>query len=249
MNYRVLEHTAEFEQAVSLEIAVWGLNPRDAVPVSMLRAVAHGGGLVNAAFHDHQMIGIALAFPARSGDQWILWSHMAGVLPGYQGSGIGYELKQRQKEWALAHGFTEIRWTYDPLQRGNANFNLHRLGATAKLYHVNFYGVMADSINHADLPSDRLEAVWRLTEPEHPQPPSPDTGYLLTNNQGAPVAAPLDVAVPEVLVQIPPRLSALDLPTQSRWRLALREALMQSFEAGYTAVDFTDENAYLLRRS
>jgi predicted GNAT superfamily acetyltransferase len=249
MNYRVLEHVSEFEEAVSLEIAVWGLDPRDAVPLTMLRAVAHGGGLVNGAFNGDQMIGLALAFPARSGDKWLLWSHMTGVLPGYQGSGVGFELKQRQREWALAHDFDEIHWTFDPLQRGNANFNLHLLGTTAEHYHVNFYGVMSDNINKGELPSDRLEVIWRLKVSECPQPPAPDCPYLLANYQGVPVSAQLDLAQPEVLAQIPPRLSALDLAAQGRWRIALREALMQTFDAGYTAVDFTGSHAYLLRHS
>ena len=51
------------------------------------------------------------------------------------------------------------------------------------------------------------------------------------------------------LVQIPPSLAALhDSNAVLAWRLALRTALTTAFEHGYTAVDFTSANAYLLRR-
>jgi predicted GNAT superfamily acetyltransferase len=52
-----------------------------------------------------------------------------------------------------------IGWTFDPLQRGNANFNFNRLGVVVRAYHVNFYGEMNDDIN-SGLASDRFEAWW-----------------------------------------------------------------------------------------
>jgi predicted GNAT superfamily acetyltransferase len=38
------------------------------------------------------------------------------------------------------------------------------LGARAASFHLDFYGAMTDQINAGDV-SDRLEAVWTLTEP------------------------------------------------------------------------------------
>ncbi len=164
MDYRVLETVPEFEQAAALEIAVWGIDPRDSVPVNLLRAIQHAGGLILGAYDGERIIGVALAFPARSEDDWVLWSHLTGVDRAYQGRGIGFAIKQQQREWALANGFEQICWTFDPLQRGNAHFNLRMLGATASRYHEDFYGMMVDEINRADLPSDRVEAVWRLRD-------------------------------------------------------------------------------------
>jgi predicted GNAT superfamily acetyltransferase len=151
------------------------------------------------------------------------------------------------------NGVDEMRWTFDPLQRGNANFNTHRLGATAAQYHNNFYGIMQDEINNADLPSDRIEAVWQLNDPAvelrlmNNFPPIPNAPYLLRDDGGSPLPSRLDETQPTYLVQIPPRQSTLGdrLPA---WRFALRDALTTAFARGYTAVDFTPENAYVLRK-
>jgi predicted GNAT superfamily acetyltransferase len=150
------------------------------------------------------------------------------------------------------NGFDEMRWTFDPLQRGNANFNMHRLGATSNLYRNNFYGVMQDEINRADLPSDRIEAVWRLNDPEVVRrisnifPPLSEAPYLLRDD-GIPLASPLDEAQPAYLVQIPASQSALGAALAA-WRFALRDALTTAFAHGYVATDFTAENAYILTR-
>jgi|SRR5579871_733274 len=246
MDYRALNTVAEFDEALNLEMAVWGLDPRDAVPTSLLHAIQHGGGLVMGAYDGQRLVGISLAFPARSSNRLILWSHMTGIDRVYQGRSVGYELKQSQRQWALANGFDEMRWTFDPLQRGNANFNLRRLGATlAPNYHVNFYGVMHDEINHADVPSDRVEAIWNLRQPREPIDTPLDLPFLLAN-RGEPVSTSLDEAQPAYLAQIPSHIPPDDLLA---WRLALREALTMAFAHGYRAVDFTSANAYLLSRS
>jgi predicted GNAT superfamily acetyltransferase len=256
ITYRVLAGMQEFRQAADLEIAIWGLNPRDAVPVNLVRALSHAGGAMHGAFDGTRLIGIALAFPARMNGEIILWSHMTGVHRDYQGTGIGYQLKSHQREWALSFGYTVMGWTFDPLQRGNANFNLRHLGATARIYHTNFYGIMQDEINRADLPSDRLEVRWDLTTPpgEHRQKPrlrdttAPEFPLLLSNHEGAPALATLDPTQPTYFVQIPPRLAALpDLARLLDWRLALRNALSSAFACGYTATGFDADYGYLLR--
>ena len=52
-----------------------------------------------------------------------------------------------------------IAWAFDPLQAGNAHFNLARLGATAGRYVENMYGLRTDSLN-AGVPTDRLIVEW-----------------------------------------------------------------------------------------
>lgn len=260
MDYRVLETIRELEQAVEVEIAVWGLNPRDAVPLNMLRAVTHTGGLALGAYDGDAMVGMAFAFPARHNNRLILWSHMTGVLPAYQGQDIGFTLKQKQRAWALANGYDEIGWTFDPLKRGNANFNLHRLGVIANVYHVNFYGQMEDAIN-VGTPSDRLEVIWRLDDPrvaalangetiitQYPSISSENS--ILTTKDTVPVFAPA-FECPFVYVEVPSSLEGLTIETAGSWRLALREALQTAFVCGYTAVDFVRVNTrywYVLRR-
>ena len=54
-----------------------------------------------------------------------------------------------------------VTWTYDPLLRTNAIFNIHRLGAVCNLYRPEFYGMMRDELN-AGTPSDRCRWIWWL---------------------------------------------------------------------------------------
>jgi predicted GNAT superfamily acetyltransferase len=256
MDYRVLDTIRDLEDAFALEVTVWGLDPRDAVPVNMLRALQHAGGAEIGAYDGDQIVGFTLAFPAKIENRWILWSHMTGVHRDYQGKNIGFELKRQQRDWALANGFDEIRWTFDPLQRGNANFNIHRLGATAENYLVDFYGMMVDEINHANIPSDRVEGVWRLNDPHvvalmkgiQPDEIIQDRPFLL-RDRGLPEASSFNESASEYLVQIPGgSLSILPAPDALlQWRIALRETLTYAFAQGYVAVDFTAANAYLLR--
>ena len=247
MDYRVLDTIRDFEEAFALEIAVWGLDPRDAVPVNMLRALQHAGGAEIGAFDNDQIVGFTLGFPAKNAGRSILWSHMTGVHRAYQGKNVGFELKRQQRNWALANDYDEIRWTFDPLQRGNANFNIHRLGATASTYLVDFYGTLVDEINHADVPSDRIESVWRLRDPHvatlmngiTPDQVSAKLPFLLID-QGLPEVNPIDTVENEYLVQIPNNLAKLSPPASLlKWRLALHETLSHAFAQGYVAVDFT----------
>ncbi|MFN3982717.1 MAG: hypothetical protein ACK4SA_20250, partial [Caldilinea sp.] len=89
-------------------------------------------------------------------------SHMAGVLPAWQGRGLGVRLKLAQRDAILAQGMTDwVTWTYDPLFRVNAVLNIHRLGAVCNTYKRNWYGVMKDGLN-AGAPSDRCQVDWWL---------------------------------------------------------------------------------------
>ena len=82
---------------------------------------------------------------------------MAGVLPAWQGQGLGLALKLAQRQAILEQGLTDwVTWTYDPLQRTNAVFNIHRLGAVCNTYKANWYGEMRDGLN-AGTPSDRCQ--------------------------------------------------------------------------------------------
>ncbi len=56
-----------------------------------------------------------------------------------------------------------IAWAFDPLQAGNARFNLDKLGAAAGRYVENMYGLRTDALN-AGTPTDRLIVTWE-TEP------------------------------------------------------------------------------------
>lgn len=250
VEYRQLTTVAELEQVVEVEMAVWGLPPRDAVPVNIMRPMSAHGGHILGAFDGERMVGMSVAFPARYHGRWVLWSHMAAVLPELQGQGIGVGIKLAQRTWALEHGYDEIRWTFDPLQRGNANFNLHLLGATASIYHVNYYGMMEDAINR-DSASDRIEASWKLRDRRvkaiaEGKPPksirsSQERVVILCDGASGPETMDIPAGAALLYAQVP-RRSALSGDTLQAWRTALRQTLQTAFERGYVAVDVAEDD-------
>ena len=57
-----------------------------------------------------------------------------------------------------------MRWTFDPLIRRNAHFNLVKLGAEVVKFLPDFYGRLDDAVSGSDR-SDRFEVKWRLDSP------------------------------------------------------------------------------------
>ena len=145
--------------------AVWG--PRGTLAPNELQALVHAGSPVHLATDlrrpGHPVVGFALGFLGWSPFLHV-HSHQVGVVEEHRRRGIGCALKLAQRLTCLTHGLTDMRWTFDPLVRRNTYFNVEVLGARAASFHPAFYGAMTDQINSGDV-SDRLEAVWTLTEP------------------------------------------------------------------------------------
>ena len=256
IEYREVHDPEELKLIVKLQTIVWSMTESEAVPHNMLHAIVHSGGSVLRADLDGELVGFSLAMPARLDNQWALWSHMAGVIPERQNQGIGVGVKQAQRRWALEHDYSLIAWTFDPMQRGNANFNLHLLKATSSNYHVNFYGAMNDGIN-AGMPSDRLEVSWRLMDEPvvaaaNGSPPgpatdvySPDDFLLYTDEAGRPqVDQPLYLKAKWHFVEIPYNFATLkrdNLEMAKEWQLGLRRSMQHAFAAGYQAVNFAQD--------
>lgn len=160
----------EFGECVRLQNLVWG--DEIAVPSPMFVAVHHAGGQVLGAFDNERMVGFTLAlvgsraFPARSGsaqrvESPFLYSHMTAVLSEFRDRGVGRRLKLFQRQDALKRGIDLVEWTFDPLELKNAHFNLVRLGAIARRFIPNCYGI-TESALHGGIPTDRLVAEWWL---------------------------------------------------------------------------------------
>lgn len=256
IEYREVHDPDELKEIVKLQMIVWSMGEAETIPHNALQAIIHSGGMVVRADLDGELVGFGLALAARLDNQWGLWSHMAGVVPGKQSQGIGFGIKQAQRRWALENDYSVIAWTFDPLQRGNANFNMHLLKATSTSYQVNFYGAMTDGINKG-MPSDRMEATWVLadeavTAAANGNPPGPATTVfpaedflLYSDDEGKPhVRDPLVVGSKWHFIEIPYQLAALkrdNVELAKAWQLGVRQAMQTAFAAGYVAVDFAQD--------
>jgi len=155
---------AETAAVSAVFAAIWGASSSAAMPAELVRALAHAGNYVAGAYDGEELVGAVVGFLGLHHGRVHLHSHVAGVLPRAQGRSVGLALKLHQRAWALARGIGQAEWTYDPLVRRNAYFNLTKLGAAAVAYHADFYGGMDDAINAGE-PTDRCVALWDLAAP------------------------------------------------------------------------------------
>jgi len=151
----------EFEACIRIERAVWKSSDIDVVPIPLFVVASETGGQVLGAFHGADLVGFTLAIAGWRGRKPFLHSHMTAVLEAHMNQGIGRRLKLLQKEDALARGIALVEWTFDPLMTKNAYFNFDRLGAIARRYLPNAYGITTSPL-HGSLPTDRLVAEWHL---------------------------------------------------------------------------------------
>ncbi len=151
----------EMRACVALQKEVWNFSDAELVPLRMFVVAEKIGGQVIGAFGSNEMVGFALALPGVRGGHFYLHSHMLAVRKPYQNAGLGRRIKLFQREEALARGFKLIEWTFDPLEIKNAYLNIERLGAVARRYNVNQYGITSSPLQ-GGLPSDRLVAEWWL---------------------------------------------------------------------------------------
>lgn len=265
---RSITDASGLREVEHLQRAVWGMPDREVVPVHQLLAAASAGGAVLGAFVPPQrLVGFCYGFVGVRDGRPLFYSHMAGVLETHRGTDVGFRLKRRQREVALERGLARMIWTFDPLASLNARFNLHRLGASAARYYVNYYGEMADELNRG-LPSDRLEVDWWLTDPRvealmaRPGPERDWSGAaqaLAAVPRGdalAPGEPALDLDGAAVLVELPAAFAQIkqnNLPLAGEWLAAVRRALDHYLNRGYAAVDFVirpagDRGAYVLSR-
>jgi predicted GNAT superfamily acetyltransferase len=227
----------QMSEVVDVFGEVWGSSV-PVVTVELLVAVAHGGGYVSVARPDHGggAVGASFGFLARHdpGDGRVrpaLHSHVTGLVPSVRGTGLGRALKLHQRQWAQQNGIEWIVWTFDPLVRRNAWFNLAVLGADVCEYAPGFYGEMSDDINSGD-DSDRLVVAWEVERP------LPDSSL----DPGA-AAGPIDlVPTPEDIVE----LRRTDPAAVLRWRVATRVALTEALDTGRPIIGFTRAGEYVI---
>jgi predicted GNAT superfamily acetyltransferase len=157
--HQLTEH-AEFERAVALQQEIWGYTDVELLPLRLFVVANKIGGQVLGAFDQSRMVAFCLAIPGlKPNGRHYLHSHMLGVLPAYRNTGLGRQMKFKQREEALARGIELIEWTFDPLELKNAYFNIERLGVIVRRFVHNQYGTTTSHL-HGGLPTDRCTAEW-----------------------------------------------------------------------------------------
>jgi predicted GNAT superfamily acetyltransferase len=156
---RKCESLEDMQAAFALQKEVWKFTDAELVPIRIFVLASKIGGHVMGAFDGDEMVSFALALPGSRNGHSFLYSHMLAVREQYRDAGLGRRMKLFQREDALAHGFELMEWTFDPLEIKNAYLNLEKLGAIARRYNVNQYGITTSPLQ-GGLPSDRLVAEW-----------------------------------------------------------------------------------------
>lgn len=151
----------ELRACVALQKEVWNFSDAELIPLRMFVVAQKIGGQAIGAFEGNELVGFVFAIPGARGGRAYLHSHMLAVRSEYRNRGLGRRLKLFQRADALNRGFDLIEWTFDPLEIKNAYLNIEKLGAIARRYNVNQYGITASPLQ-GGLPTDRLVAEWWL---------------------------------------------------------------------------------------
>jgi predicted GNAT superfamily acetyltransferase len=262
---RELSELADLQRFYALVDEIWHPKPgNEPVSAEFLRALAHAGNYVAGAFLGAELVGASVGFFASPAAR-AMHSHLAGVSSRLLGQHIGFALKLHQRAWALSRGVTMITWTFDPLVRRNAYFNIAKLAARPIEYLPDFYGAMEDDINSGD-DSDRLLVRWPLASDSVVRASQgissgADAGDLRT--AGAVVALDCDpsgfptiiqndyATAPVVLVGVPLDIEATRRDNQEaahQWRRAMRQVLGGLLADGGRVTGFDRSGWYVVER-
>ena len=217
----------EFHLCVALQKEVWGFSDAELVPLRIFSLAPKIGGQVVGAWTGETFVGFAMAIPGNRYGHPYLHSHMVAVKEGYRNIGLGRKLKLFQRDDATARGYELMEWTFDPLEIKNAYFNLERLGAIARRYNVNQYGI-TNSPLQGFLPTDRLVAEWWMN--------SERVKTLLATGRTGPFRLEADVEVPHQIYgwKADPAARARAAEVQDR----NRELLQSAFSRGLVCLGY-----------
>jgi predicted GNAT superfamily acetyltransferase len=276
VSIRELDSMGELEDAVALFYEIWHPGPgTQPISAELMRALSKAGNYIAGAYDagSGELVGACVGFfgpPAHES----LHSHIAGVCAAGLGRSVGFALKVHQRAWALRHDATQIAWTYDPLVRRNAYFNLVKLGARPEEYLPNFYGGMQDQINGGG-DTDRVLVSWDLRAADVAAAcagkvtpadaaaeiaagarvaleATPDGYPALSSGRPGPAGSPRRAVTGQgatVLVAVPAdveRLRAADPAAATAWRAAVRDTLGELMAAGGRVTGFDRAGWYVI---
>lgn len=265
----------EFRACHDVQREAWAFPDLLIIPYTQLLTIQHNGGVVLGAFDGPQLVGFVFGFLGRDqAGTLYLFSQRMGVLPSFQGKGIGERLKWAQRAWALEHALDRILWTFDPLETPNAYLNIAKLGGIVRRYQRDIYGEH-DTPLHSGLPTDRFLLEWELNSPrvlarQASPAPSPSAGTWLAelgrplnaptrDEQGCAVCGTPDLRQDAaLLVGVPSQWQALRRANgalAAEWRQRTRELFEHYLRLGYAVTGYARGdpsdvyNLYLLERS
>ncbi len=146
LTIRKCESLEEMQAAFALQKEVWKFSDAELVPVRVFVLANKIGGHVVGAFDGGELVSFTLALPGVRNGHLYLHSQMLAVRQQYRNGGLGRRMKLYQREDALARGFELMEWTFDPLEIKNAYLNIEKLGAIARRYNANQYGITSSPL-------------------------------------------------------------------------------------------------------
>ncbi|MBE7468893.1 MAG: hypothetical protein DPW09_42475 [Anaerolineae bacterium] len=255
---RSINTLTDLRKCHEIQRATWGFTDLMVFPYTQLISVAHNGGVLLGAYVGGELIGFVYGYLGMSGSKLYHFSQRMGVLPQYQGMGIGMKLKLAQRDQMLRQGIDLIVWTYDPLLGKNATLNIEKLGGIVRHYARDIYGAVNNPLQ-VGLSTDRFLLEWELMSDRvrerirsnKPRPRAEDwlkaDQYRFVNfaswegNLPRPMAQDLEMDDDVLLVQIPPDLNAIkkvDLGIARGWRESTRDIFETYFKRGYVVTGF-----------
>ncbi len=220
-------------------------------------AAQHHGGLVLGAYDGRRMVGVLFGITGVDKGRPYHYSHITGVAKEYQSKGIGFKLKLAQREHVMKRGEGLVRWTYDPLQAGNAYFNIRKLGTICRIYHRDLYGQLDDSLNRGRF-TDRFEVEWHVKSKRVRERMGDRLGPGSLNEElceraepvnqtreihsrlRVPSSARLNLSEKRLLVEIPSsivRVRDASARAANTWTLHARRIFENYFQRGYMVTD------------
>ena len=216
----------ELQACVALQKEVWQFDDADLIPLRMFVVAQKIGGQVIGAFSGKDLVGFLIAIPGTRFGHSYLHSHMLAVREPFRNSGVGRKLKLAQRDEAIARKIDLIEWTFDPLEIKNAYLNIVKLGAIARRYSLNQYGVSSSPLQ-GGLPTDRLVAEWWLR--------SQRVTSILNGARPRPETA-ITVEVPGQIYEWKAKAAEREKARQVQSRN--REVLVKAFADGLAVLDY-----------
>lgn len=232
---RDLASLDDYAACTELQEATWGAGFSERVPTAILRVSQMLGGVAAGAFDEHdRLVGFVFGITGLRDRELVHWSDMLAVREELRSRGIGERLKQYQRDKVMALGVNSMLWTFDPLQAGNAHFNINHLGAMPVEYVPDMYGSNTGSTLHGTLPTDRFIVRWELDAPLARKDTPGYDDIPLASADALPDVGRVRVEIPEDFGAV----KAAGNDAAMRWRLRVREIVTALLSRGFRVTGF-----------